>query len=220
MRLLVVTLSILLLTAAPSSAKIFGTTRAVPFTSQAPLAQWPISTFQDGCEEASLLIAHHWLTGKPFGSPQAATREIEKITAFEYHTFGKHLDMSTDDAATLFKTYFHYPDVAVQHDIEAADIIREIKAGNLVIVPAHGHILRNPYYTPPGPDRHMLVIYQYDSARDQFITNDPGTRRGKGYRYSTSLLDKSIRDYPTGTHLPIVEVRKSMIVVKPTSQNP
>lgn len=220
MRIIISILLISLSLVVPASAKIYGTTRPVPFTSQAPQGQWHLSIFQDGCEETSLLIAHHWLTGKPFGSPQAATREIEKITAFEYKSFGHYVDLSTDDAATLFKTYFHYDGAFVQHDISREDIIREIKAGHLVIVPAHGHILRNPYYTPPGPDRHMLVVYQYDSTRDQFITNDPGTRRGKGYRYSTKLLYKSIREYPTGTHLPIVVVRKSMIVVKPKPKNP
>ena len=87
----------------PSAAAIYGTTRPVPFTSQAPLRQWHLSTFQDGCEEASLLMARHWLTGKPFASPQAVSREIEEITAFEYTSIGHHVDLSTDDAAALFK---------------------------------------------------------------------------------------------------------------------
>ena len=59
----------------------------------------------------------------------------------------------------------------------------------------------------------MLVIKGYDAETDQFITNDPGTRRGAGYRYAAAALFAAINDYPTGDHLLITTVTKAMIVV-------
>ena len=87
--------------------------------------------------------------------------------------------------------------------------------GSLVLVPAFGQILGNPYFTPPGPATHMLVIRGYDETTKEFITNDPGTRRGEGYRYSYAALVRAIRDYPTGDHEPVPTLEKRMIVVGP-----
>jgi hypothetical protein len=39
----------------------------------------------------------------------------------------------------------------------------------------------------------MLVIVGYDS--NGFITNDPGTRKGEGYRYSFATLMAAIHDW-------------------------
>ena len=86
-------------------------------------------------------------------------------------------------------------------------------SGNIVIVPANGRVIGNPYFNPPGPARHMVVIRGYDPVTKEFITNDPGTERGENYRYPEAVLYNGIRDYPTGYHKPIVEDKKVMIVV-------
>jgi len=93
------------------------------------------------------------------------------------------------------------------------EIIQEVTAGNLVVLPVNGQILGNPFYTQPGPERHMLVVIGYDPVKLEFITNDPGTRQGESYRYSVNVLWSSIRDYPTGNHEPITRVNKNIVVV-------
>ena len=91
----------------------------------------------------------------------------------------------------------------------------ELARGNLVLVPANGIKLNNPNFTPPGPDRHMLVIKGYDLDSGEFITNDPGTRKGEGYRYKEEIIMGAITDYPTGDHLQMTgEEEKAMIVVE------
>jgi hypothetical protein len=61
----------------------------------------------------------------------------------------------------------------------------------------------------------MLLLIGYDPRTREFITNDPGTRRGKGYRYQEDLLFRAIRDYRTGNRLPIAGEAKTIIVVRP-----
>jgi len=77
----------------------------------------------------------------------------------------------------------------------------------------NGQMMHNPYFTPPGPPRHMILIRGYDANKKIFITNDPGTRNGELYEYNYDVLFNAIRDYPTGYHELINVVEKNMIVV-------
>ncbi len=186
----------------------------VPFTSQAPTAQWSDRTYEDGCEEASMLMAHHWATRRPL-SKKVAVRQIKAITAYEEKKFGRYVaDTSADDTARIMKSYFHMSGVSVRYRITERDIIAELRKGRILIVPANGRLLNNPNYKQPGPLHHMLIIRGYDDATGEFITNDPGTRRGEKYRYRRSVLVNAIRDYPTGNHAPTRSNVKAMIVVE------
>jgi len=80
---------------------------------------------------------------------------------------------------------------------------RVLANDGVLILPMDGQVLENPYYTEPGPERHMLVVVGYDDATEEFITNDPGTRRGAEFRYSYENIFIAMRDYPTGDVLAI-----------------
>ncbi|MDO8489864.1 MAG: C39 family peptidase [bacterium] len=185
----------------------------VPFTSQAPTGRWSDPDFQNGCEEASILMAYAWAAHTPL-SPEVAVKKIKAITAFERKLIGDVFDTSAADTARLMKAYFKYSAVSVKHNISAKDIVVELSRGNLVIVPANGRALGNPNFRAPGPLTHMLVVRGYDDRTREFIVNDPGTRRGNGYRYSRSVLEGAIRDYPTGNHIKNVQKKTAMIVVR------
>jgi hypothetical protein len=101
----------------------------------------------------------------------------------------------------------------VSKEVNVRSIVTELRAGNIVLVPANGQKLNNPHYKTPGPERHMLVVRGYNPATDEFITNDPGTKMGEGYRYPSEVLLDAAIDYPTGNHEPIVEAKKAMIIV-------
>lgn len=186
---------------------------SVPFTSQAPSAKWGDDTFQNGCEEASLAMAAYWISGKPL-TKEIAEREIVALSAFERKDIGHAVDTSAADTAKLFRGYYGTGTAEVRYDISAADIRAALAEGAAVIVPTNGRKLGNPNFKQPGPLTHMLVVIGYDAATKEFITNDPGTRLGKGYRYGEKVLLGAIRDYPTGRHLPIAEERTAMIVVR------
>jgi hypothetical protein len=124
-------------------------------------------------------------------------------------------DTSTvDTAERIIKGYFGYKDFEVKEITTAEDIIAELKQGYAIIVPMNGQKLKNPFYTLPGPERHMLVICGYDFTTKEFITNDNGTRRGEKYQYSEDMFYEAIRDYPTGFHKPIAQLIKRMIIVR------
>jgi hypothetical protein len=185
----------------------------VPFTPQAPFADWSDPRFQDGCEEASVLMAMHWVKNEKL-TREDAKKEIIAMAEWEKKSYGDFRDTSARDTADrLLGGYYKYSNFDVKENISADDIIDEIDEGNLVIAPMNGQALKNPYYRPPGPERHMLVIRGYDPATEEFITNDAGTKRGELYRYKKDVLFDAIRDYASGYHIPIKQIDKVMIVV-------
>lgn len=186
----------------------------IPFTSQAPFGNWSDKRQQDGCEEAAALMAVYWARGKSL-SREKALEEIIKISDYEKEKYGEFRDASARDTMNrIIKDYLGFYNVHLRVRITKQDIINELDRGRAVIAPVNGRILKNPYYTQPGPPRHMIVISGYDQARDVFITNDPGTRQGEGWEYSGDRLYYAIRDYQTGFHLDIFEINKVMIVVE------
>ena len=98
-------------------------------------------------------------------------------------------------------------------DVSIAGMIAELEAGNIIIAPTNGRKLNNPNFSNLGPERHMVLIRGYDYNKKEFITNDPGTKRGEAYRYPEKNLFNAIRDYPTGNHVPIKISKKTMIII-------
>lgn len=202
----------------------------VAFTSQAPLGEWQDERQQDGCEEAAALMAIAWV--KAASLPRPAVRasvkaeslptkkewrnRIVALSDFEQKKYGEYRDLSLNDIRDwIFKDYFSYAGVEAKKIKSAADIIKELEKGNLVLAPMNGRALKNPYFTAPGPERHMILIKGYDYDRQQFITNDPGTRRGEGYRYRAQTLFKAIRPYKTGNKLAFGKLIPEILVVSP-----
>lgn len=184
----------------------------VPFTPQAPLANWADPRQQDGCEEASLIMANAWVHGETF-TLQEAEQKIIAFSDWELRERGDFRDTSAEDTAQLMRDYLGYQNVRAEKGIATTDIVREVQDGNLVIVPVNGQRLGNPFYTPPGPSTHMLVIRGYDPATKEFISNDPGTRRGEQMRYREDILAGALQDYPTGYHGEQIPGDTAMIVV-------
>jgi len=189
----------------------------VPFIAQAPFGQWSNPIYQNACEEAALLMAIMWVRGEKSISKQQATDELKKFADFETEKYNNFYDHSVQDTAQLMRDYFSYDNLEVKENITIDDIKNELINGNLVIVPINGQILKNPYYTPPGPAEHMILVIGYDFSTKEFITNDAGTRQGEKYRYEENKFYDSIREYSTGYKEPILEIKKPMIVIMPNN---
>ncbi len=187
----------------------------VPFTVQSPFADWKDPRQQDACEEASVLMAMHWVKNEKILSKEAAKEEILAISKFQEDKFGSYHDTSAlDTGKRIIEGYYHYKNYEIKPVITAEDIINQIDYDNIVIVPANGQLLHNPNFTQPGPERHMLVIKGYDRINGQFITNETGVSQGENWKYNKEILFSAIRDYPTGYHVPILKVEKVMIIIK------
>lgn len=186
----------------------------VSFTAQAPFGDWS-QPWQDACEETSVLMAMAWVRGITL-TPDLAAEEILSLVDFEEEVFSYHRDTNLTDTLRLFTDFYGYKDVELAREaITAERIKKEVAAGNLVIVPLAGELLaaENPYFTSP-PHYHMVVIRGYDDTTQQFVTNEPGTRFGDGFRYSYDLLSDAIHDW-TGSPDTVFFGERAMIVVRP-----
>jgi ABC-type amino acid transport substrate-binding protein len=175
--------------------------QSVPFTSQSPLGEWLDERQQDGCEEAVSLMAMAWVKKEPSMEAKVWREKILTLSDFEQKKYGEYRDTSLSDIVDrIFKDYVSYDRVKIKSIDSVDDIILELEAGRLVLIPANGQALHNPNFKAPGPERHMVLIKGYDYQTEEFITNDPGTRKGENYRYPKDIIFTAIRPYKTGYH--------------------
>ena len=187
--------------------------QSVPFIVQAPHAQWDDARYQDACEEASMIMVDGWLKGEWHISKNDAEEVMEDMFSREGEMFDGAIDTSAVDTAHFFTEYYGHT-AEVRKNITLDQLYRILSDGYVVIAPTNGKMLENPNFTNGGPERHMLVIVGYDRDNREFITNDPGTRVGRGYKYKDAVLYNAIRDYETGAKKEITGSSKNIIVVK------
>lgn len=180
----------------------------VPFTSQAPYEIWD-EYHEEACEEASLAMAIFYLQGKDF-TKKSAEEEIQKLIKFQKENYGDYKDSNAEEIAELAADFYGVKNLRVVYDFDKNEIKEELAKGNPIIVPAAGRLLGNPYYTAPGPLYHNLVLIGYEG--DRIITNDPGTKRGEGYKYDIGTLYEAIHDFP-GSKESIEKGRKAIIII-------
>ncbi len=185
----------------------------VDFAPQAPYGNWDV--FHDeACEEASIVVASKYFLNQPLNEA-IMDQELYKLDAWE-KDHGYKIDLSAQEAADVIKAYFNLP-AKVVDDVNVDRIKYELSLGNLVIVPAAGRELNNPYFRTPGPIYHMLVIKGYNSS--EFITNEVGTKRGDGFRYKYQVLIDAVHDWdPSWSHDDVIDAQissqpKRMVIV-------
>ncbi len=185
----------------------------IPFTPQAPFANWD-KLHSEACEEASVLMAIYYLQNKRLDR-YVADDQILKMVHWQNDNFGGHYDLSVAKTAELVKKYFSFEEISVKYDISIDDIKKELSLGHVVVVPSAGRYLKNPYFKQPGPYYHMLVIRGYDDKG--FITNDPGTKHGQNFSYTYQNLFNAIHDWNDELNIheneyDILAGRKAMII--------
>lgn len=182
----------------------------VPFTSQAPLANWD-ELHGEACEEASVLMAIRYFEGRKFASPDDADAAIIKLVQDN-----EDLGFTIDDTAAQVVTLIESQDAPIEAELlknPSVDDIKEVlNEGGLVIVPAAGRQLKNPYFQTPGPIYHMLVVRGYTDD-GYVITNDPGTKRGEQFVYKWETLMNAIHDWNGGD---VENGAKVVVVVRGT----
>lgn len=166
----------------------------VPFTSQAPYADWD-ELHNEACEEASVIMINEYLSGNTDETipTTEAEKQIQEMVAWEIETIGSHKDLTAQETVDfLAKDYLDIKNAKV-YDFSIDAIKAKLSTGIPVIVPAAGRLLGNPNYKQPGPVYHMLVIKGYNDKN--FITNDPGTRRGRSYEYTFERVEYAAHDW-------------------------
>jgi hypothetical protein len=156
----------------------------------------------------------YYITGEKL-TKEIAEKEIQNLVAFQNKKFGDFKDTTAEASADLFLDFYgELPGrkkIKVVYDFEKEDLIKYLAKGSPIIIPAAGRELGNSNFTAPGPLYHNLVLVGYEG--DTIITNDPGTRKGEGYKYNLDVLYGAIHDFP-GKKENIKQGRKAMIVVE------
>jgi hypothetical protein len=168
----------------------------VTFIAQAPYNNWDEIMNEEWCEEASMLMAIYWARNEVLND-DIANEEIKKISVFERELFWAFHDTSLSDTAKVMDEYFSFSDYEVKVDITKEDMIASLRDDRVLLVPLYGRALGNPYYTPPGPIPHMVVVIWYDAEKREFIIHDPGTKSWENMRFDEDVLFNSMWMYPT-----------------------
>ncbi len=164
---------------------------AVPFQPQAPQANWDLP-YQEACEEASLIMADAFYNKKSLTIDEMDER-IKKLVDWQVGRFGYYEDTTAAETATIAREYFGLT-AELDYDVSVDNIKKQISQNKLVLAPAAGKILPNPNFRNGGPLYHMLVIRGY--TPEEFITNDPGTRKGREFVYKYNDLLNAVHDWP------------------------
>lgn len=186
----------------------------VLFSQQAPFANWD-ELHQEACEEASIIMAVKYFNNEPLDET-IMEQEIQKLVKWQEEN-GYQVDLTAKETVQVLKNYFNI-EAEISFEVTSDKIKYEIVKGNLVIVPAAGRKLGNPNFKQPGPIYHMLLIKGFNGS--EFITNDPGTRKGNGYKYKYEKLIGAIHDWNHElasegmTDEEIEEGQKVIIIVK------
>jgi len=177
---------------------------AVPFQPQAPFGNWSES-YQDACEEASMIMVDHYLRGVGL-TKQQMKDEIDQRLAWETQKWGYEKNLAVEKVQAVIQAFYPYRTLIVKNPT-VDEIKLELNLGRPVIVPLAARLLNNPNYTPPGPIYHVIVIKGY-TADGRFITNDPGTHLGADYLYREDMIMSALHDWdgnnPAGAALGLI----------------
>lgn len=200
-----------ILTSSPSvpSEKPASVRIQMPFASQAPGGNWD-DPYQEACEEASLLLVHHYLTKEPLDNA-IMDRSILDLVAWETEQ-GYPQDVTIAQLADITRDKFGYSAEVIEGgDVTIERIEEELAQGNPVITPLQGQDIGNPYFSGDGPPYHMLVIIGYNDS--QFITHDVGTRHGANYAYKKEVIMNAIHDW-TGSKETVRSGPRKILIVR------
>ncbi len=164
----------------------------VPFSPQAPFAVWD-NLHNEACEEAALIMAKYFQKGEAL-SPNKMEKEILSSVLWQKKNWKGHFDLSAQKMVELGQNYFDLKNIYLEKEPTINSIKKHLSQGEIVIAPTFGRNLKNPHFRGAGPIYHVLIIRGYKG--DKFITNDPGTKRGKGFIYPQNNILESIHNWP------------------------
>ena len=142
-----------------------------------------------------MLMASRYFIGESITSPRDADTGMAQIVDWENKNIGVSDSISAEQTARVAKEFLNL-NARIIANPTAKDIEEVISKNSLVLVPAAGQQLGNPFYTAPGPLYHMLVLKGYTNS--QFITNDPGTIHGENYPYDFEKILSANHDWNSG----------------------
>ncbi len=182
----------------------------IPFTSQAPTANWE-QPYQDACEEASVLMVDYYYQEKELPSLEEREFIFQEMVIWQEENWGGHFNLPIIKLKEFVEEYYNYKTEIVTN-LNVVKIKDYLDRGLPLIVPANGKELNNSYFNNGGPEYHMLVIRGY--LDNKFITNDPGTKRGENFIYTTDNLLNSIADWDIEKSYTNTGLKSALIILR------
>lgn len=182
------------------------------FFPQAPDADWS-EPWQETCEEASTVLAYYYAINKKI-SKEIFKQEILNLVAWQNDNFGDYKHSNVEQTSMFLSKYFKFNNFKILENPSIEDLKKELSKTNIIIAPFAGKELKNPFYSNGGPIYHMMLIKGYD--KENFITNDVGSKRGENFIYKQSSLYSALHDW---NEKDIKKGKKRVIVLIPNSQN-
>ncbi len=164
----------------------------ISFTSQAPQGIWS-QPWQDDCEEAAITMIKNFYINKTLDKTKAI-KQITEIRNIKERYFGFSLDEDANKISYLINNFLPF-EAKVVSNPTIDQIKNELDNSRPVILPAYGKYLNNPYFGNSGVNYHVIIISGYDESSQKFITQEPGTRHGKNYKYSYDTIMNAMHDY-------------------------
>lgn len=182
---------------------------SVPFTPQAPSANWD-ELHNEACEEASAVMAEAYFSGDTRETLPAAEveKKLQKLFDWETDHLGSPLDATAKETATMIQDVYGLS-ATVKENYTEGDLQAALAQKKLIILPLAGQKLGNPYFKSPGPIYHMIILRGYTG--DTFVTNDPGTKHGENYRYSFATLHGAGADWNHDTNS--IDANKPLAII-------
>lgn len=167
----------------------------VPFTSQAPFADWSMP-YKEGCEEAAAIMVNAFYKNQIL-TPDNVKKEIDAMVNWQMENFQEHRDLNAAEMVRFIKRYYGYQDVEILQNPAWEEVKKQILSGHPLIAPTAGRLLNNPHFRQPGPIYHMLVLRGW-TKNGMIITNDPGTQYGENYLYAPEIVSNALHDWNNG----------------------
>jgi len=181
----------------------------VPFTCQAPMAEWDDYRQQDGCEEACGAMVVSWINHELLLSKEEAKKRILALCEYEEKELGFCEDTGIDDTLEMLQDFWGI-DCVISVWPTIGNLKSLLSNGHIILVPINGTLegLRSeriegdeivPNYKLHESDRHMVLLIGYNDEDGIFIVHDPGTRNGACYNFDQQEFVGSICEYQSGS---------------------
>lgn len=168
---------------------------SVPFTAQAPEGRW-VQPWEDMCEEASIIMVDQYYQKRELTVPRSKALLLHIFHLKNKH-FGRSLDESAETMTALINNFLPW-EAHIVNNPSLEQIKEQIDLERPVIVPVSGKDLKNPRFRNGGPRYHVLVISGYNDQKQEFITQEPGTKYGLDFRYTYDTIMDANHDLVSG----------------------
>lgn len=165
---------------------------SVPFSSQAPEANWK-QPYADACEETAILMIDRFYKGNRENKIeiQEADEAILNILKIKEAEFGPSYDESLTRMDKMVDLINSNWTAEIKESPTLEEIKEELNEGRPIILPVA--YFPNPNYRSPL-DYHVFVLTGYSEERNTFIINDPGTQYGDGMEFEIPVVMEKIHD--------------------------